>query len=79
MPPHLILLALITLTILDEEYKPYSSSLCRFLKELWNKVISVTSLNLNTATKRCGREVITPASYSGGPGSDIGKETGYHE
>jgi hypothetical protein len=29
---HLILLALITLTILGEEYKPCSSSLCSFLQ-----------------------------------------------
>jgi hypothetical protein len=31
-PVHLILLALITLTILGEEYKPCSSSLCSFLQ-----------------------------------------------
>jgi hypothetical protein len=31
-PTHLILLALITLTILSEEYKPCSSSLCNFLQ-----------------------------------------------
>jgi hypothetical protein len=31
-PAHLILLALITLTILGEEYKPCSSSLCSFLQ-----------------------------------------------
>jgi hypothetical protein len=31
-PAHLILLALITLTILGEEYKPCSSSLCSFLE-----------------------------------------------
>jgi hypothetical protein len=31
-PAHLLLLALITLTILDEEYKPCSSSLCSFLQ-----------------------------------------------
>jgi hypothetical protein len=31
-PTHLILLALITLTILGEEYKPCSSSLCSFLQ-----------------------------------------------
>jgi hypothetical protein len=30
-PAHLILLALITITILGEEYKPCSSSLCSFL------------------------------------------------
>jgi hypothetical protein len=32
MRAHLILLALITLTILGEEYKPCSSSLCSFLQ-----------------------------------------------
>jgi hypothetical protein len=31
-PAHLILLVLITLTILGEEYKPCSSSLCSFLQ-----------------------------------------------
>jgi hypothetical protein len=31
-PAHLILLALITLTILGEEYKPCSSSVCSFLQ-----------------------------------------------
>jgi hypothetical protein len=31
-PAHLILLALITLTILGEDYKPCSSSLCSFLQ-----------------------------------------------
>jgi hypothetical protein len=31
-PAHLILLALITLTILGEEYKPCSSSLCSLLQ-----------------------------------------------
>jgi hypothetical protein len=31
-PAHLILLALITLTILGEEYRPCSSSLCSFLQ-----------------------------------------------
>jgi hypothetical protein len=37
-PTHLILLALITLTILGEEYNPCSSSLCSFL--LLNYIIS---------------------------------------
>jgi capsular polysaccharide biosynthesis protein len=31
-PAHLILLALITLTILGEEYKPCSSSFCSFIQ-----------------------------------------------
>jgi hypothetical protein len=39
-PAHLILLALITLTILGEEYKPCSSSLCSFLQPPDSEMIS---------------------------------------
>jgi hypothetical protein len=40
-PAHLILLALITLTIQGEEYKPCSSSLCSFLQPPVNYNTSV--------------------------------------
>jgi hypothetical protein len=44
-PAHLILLALITLTILGEEYKPCSSSLCSHLFHyIKHKICCVTVL-----------------------------------
>jgi hypothetical protein len=48
-PAHLILLALITLTILGEEYKPCSSSLCSFLQP--PSYIGKTGRNFKTGYK----------------------------
>jgi hypothetical protein len=43
-PAHLILLALITPIILDEEYKPCSSSLCSFLQPPFTSSLSGESI-----------------------------------
>jgi hypothetical protein len=47
-PAHLILLALITLTILGEEYKPCSSSLCSFLQPPVTSSLSGPNILLST-------------------------------
>jgi hypothetical protein len=47
-PAHLILLALITLTILGEEYKPCSFSLCSFIQPLVTSSLFGPNILLST-------------------------------
>jgi hypothetical protein len=47
-PVHLILLDFITRTILGEEYRPLSSSICSFLQSPLTSSLSGTNIHLNT-------------------------------
>jgi hypothetical protein len=67
-PAHLILLALITLTILGEEYKPCSSSICSFLQPpvtsfLFGQNILLSTLFLNTLNLCSSLEVRDQVSH----------------
>jgi hypothetical protein len=51
-PAHLIPLALITLTILGEEYKPCSSSLCNFLQPPVKNVFIIWKQHTTAQTEK---------------------------
>jgi hypothetical protein len=48
MPAHLILLDFITRTLLDKEYRPFSSSLCNFLHSPVTSSFLVPNILLST-------------------------------